>query len=178
MKNTITKFVRANEDDDVIQPTQGQELQNLSNFATPPPGSSAGNRPRQATVLSPEVEMLQNMLTGDDEVSQVIHRSLHEQISTEINYYQSLKFNQEEKLQMNVLKWWKDNKNSFPYLYQAAKGLLHIPATSVSSERIFSEAGYIARTCISRILPVNLDRHLFIKKNLRYVPIDVTGSDK
>ena len=74
---------------------------------------------------------------------------------------------------MDVLKWWKENKNRYPLLYEAAKGLLHTPATSVPSERIFSEAGYIARARRSKILPVNLNRHLFIKKNLKYVPTDV-----
>ena len=117
------------------------------------------------------------MFRGDEEDTQVIHRSLDELISSELGYYRKLKFNNEEKLQMDVLKWWKNHKKELPYLYQAAMGLLHIPATSVPSERIFSEAGYIAHACRSKIIPVNLDRHLFIKENLRYFPIDVTGTD-
>ena len=72
----------------------------------------------------------------------------------------------------------ENHKKKLPYLYQAAMGLLHIPATSVPSEHIFSEAGYIACARRSKILQVNLDRHLFIRKNLRYVPIDVTGTNE
>ena len=172
MRQTITKFVRASEDD-YIEATEGQELQHLSNFTTPPPRSSARDRPGQATVLSHEEEMLKSLLTGDDEDSQVIPTSLHKTINVEVIYYLHLRFTEPEKSGMNVLKWWKDNKNRYPCLYQAAKGLLHTPATSVPSERIFSEAGYIARARRSKILPVNLNRHLFIKKNLKYVPTDV-----
>ena len=71
-----------------------------------------------------------------------------------------------------VLKWWHDNRHQYPCLYQAAKGLLHTPATSVPSERIFSEADYIARERRSKILPINLNRHLFLKRNEQCVPVD------
>ena len=37
------------------------------------------------------------------------------------------------------------------------------------SERIFSEAGYIARARRSRILPKNLNKFIFIKKNFKYM---------
>ena len=62
-------------------------------------------------------------------------------------------------------------QNSLPTTFWSS--LLHTPATSAPSERIFSEAGYIARARRSKILPVNLNKHLFIKKNLKYVPTDV-----
>ena len=94
LRQTITKFVRASEDD-YIEATEGQELQHLSNFTTP--RSSARDRPGQATVLSPEEEMLNSLLTGDDEDSQVIHTSLSEQINVEVNYYSQLKFTDTEK---------------------------------------------------------------------------------
>ena len=44
------------------------------------------------------------------------------------------------------------------------------PATSVPSERVFSEAGYIARAKRSKILPVHLNKYLFIKKKMSYLP--------
>ena len=37
------------------------------------------------------------------------------------------------------------------------------------SERIFSEAGYIARARRSRILPKNLNKFIFIKRNMKYM---------
>ena len=77
-----------------------------------------------------------------------------------------------------MVKWWKENKNRYPLLYEAAKDLLHTPTTSVPSEHIFSEAGYIDCARTSKILQVNLDRDLFLRKNLRYVPTDVTGTNE
>ena len=67
-------------------------------------------------------------------------------------------------------------EKKLPYLYQTAMSLLHIPATSVPSERIFSEAGYIARARRSRILPRKLDQHLFLKKNIDYAPTEVKAA--
>ena len=52
--------------------------------------------------------------------------------------------------------------------------MLCTPATSVPCERIFSEAGYISRAKRSRILPENLDKILFIKKNKQYLPTNIT----
>ena len=48
--------------------------------------------------------------------------------------------------------------------------MLCTPATSVPSERIFSEADYISLAKRSKILPVNLDKYLFIKRNKMYLP--------
>ena len=106
------------------------------------------------------------------------NNSVKKKIDTEVNYYSQLAFTETENrkqknLKLIVLDWWKAQQKQFLSLYQAAKGLLHTPATSVPSERIFSEAGYIARARRSKILPVNLNKHLFIKKNMDYVPLDV-----
>ena len=63
-----------------------------------------------------------------------------------------------------------DRKLEYPYLFKAVKATLCTPATSVPSERIFSEAGYISHARRSKILPVNLDKYLFIKRNKHYLP--------
>ena len=39
------------------------------------------------------------------------------------------------------LLWWKANENSFPILSKLAKYVLAIPASSATSERIFSAGG-------------------------------------
>ena len=41
----------------------------------------------------------------------------------------------------NPLEWWKANGSQFPNLSQIAKKVLCVPATSASSERIFSASG-------------------------------------
>ena len=40
-----------------------------------------------------------------------------------------------------VCEWWEGNKSQFPLLYNVAAKYLAIPATSASSERLFSKAG-------------------------------------
>ncbi|KAL4103902.1 hypothetical protein QTP88_019219 [Uroleucon formosanum] len=41
----------------------------------------------------------------------------------------------------NPLKWWKDNQNVYPCLFELMKKRLCVLATSVPCERIFSKAG-------------------------------------
>jgi hypothetical protein len=40
----------------------------------------------------------------------------------------------------NVLTWWKENGNEFPFVSQVAMKLLSIPTSSASAERSFSKA--------------------------------------
>ena len=75
-----------------------------------------------------------------------------------------------EKKNTNVLKWWKEYKTLFPSLFKVAQAYLHIPATSVPSERIFSLAGYIVRDRRSKILAANVNKTIFLKKNEKHIP--------
>ena len=62
------------------------------------------------------------------------------------------------------LKWWVANEKSFPSLASHAKKYLAIPATSVSSERLFSKAGEITSRKRNRIKSKNVDMLLFLNK--------------
>ena len=62
------------------------------------------------------------------------------------------------------LKWWVANEKSFPSLASHAKKYLSIPATSVSSERLFSKAGEITSRKRNRIKSKNVDMLLFLNK--------------
>ena len=161
----------------IIPPTQGQALDNIENpsFATPSTStsrSSSENIPSQT--LTPQEQLNRDLYpddTVDDEVPDLTQFDV--KFDREICVYESIKFNREQKQKLDVLDLWKNHKSQFPCLYQAAKALLHTPATSVPSERIFSEAGYVSRARRSRILSINLNKNLFIKNNIKYVP-DVT----
>ena len=78
-----------------------------------------------------------------------------------------------QKETLHVISWWKERKCEYPCLFKAVRSMLCTPATSVPSERIFSEAGYIARAKRSSISPVNLHKYLFIKRNRKYLPENI-----
>lgn len=61
--------------------------------------------------------------------------------------------------------FWRDNKNTFPQLYSLAKQRLHIPASSGSSERVFSDAGRTYEPRRTNVKPSVLDDLLFIRDN-------------
>ena len=75
-----------------------------------------------------------------------------------------------EKYAEDPMKFWRDNKSSFPLLYQVAKKYLHIPATSVPSERIFSLAGFIVRKKRTKLLEKHVNQQIFLAKNKNHIP--------
>lgn len=64
-----------------------------------------------------------------------------------------------------VEMFWRDNKNTFPQLFHIAKQRLHIPASSSSSERVFSDAGRTYESRRTNLKPNVLDDLLFIRDN-------------
>ena len=157
----------------VIPPTQNQEYINLqsTSFTTPTASSSRPSTPSHSLTLTAKDNLFDSVYSSDDSDEEVPDISqLDEKIEQELHFYKSIKLTREQKKNTHLLTWWKDHKSQFPCLFQAVKPLLVTPATSVPSERIFSEAGYIARARRSRILPKNLNKFIFIKKNMKYVP--------
>ncbi|XP_060780514.1 E3 SUMO-protein ligase ZBED1-like [Neoarius graeffei] len=66
----------------------------------------------------------------------------------------------------NPLDWWRLHEANFPRVASLARKYLCIPATSAPSERAFSTGGNIV-TCHRAVLkPENVDRLVFLAKNL------------
>ena len=61
--------------------------------------------------------------------------------------------------------WWMENNRRFPLLSELAQRYLSAPATSVPSERVFSDAGNICNDKRNRLAPERTETLLFIKKN-------------
>ena len=65
------------------------------------------------------------------------------------------------------LLYWQMKKEKFPSLSKLARKHLSTPASSVYSERLFSEYGNIYDKNRSRILPTTGEKLLFLRQNLK-----------
>jgi len=66
-------------------------------------------------------------------------------------------------------KWWASQKSRFPILSQLAKKYLAIPATSASSERLFSDAANVMTVRRTNLLPSTFEHLVFCKRNWRLI---------
>lgn len=70
-------------------------------------------------------------------------------------------------LDSNPLPWWRKNESTYPHVAMLAKLYLAAPATSVPSERVFSTAGDIVNASRSALSTDNVDKLIFLKKNMK-----------
>jgi hypothetical protein len=68
----------------------------------------------------------------------------------------------------NVFECWSHNKFSFPVCYELSKKYLYIPATSASSERVFSTAGYVLNQKRSSMKGTNVNALIFLNQNMKF----------
>jgi hypothetical protein len=65
-----------------------------------------------------------------------------------------------------LLKWWKVNGLVYPKLARLARSILCIPASSSSSERVFSAAGRTIEQRRTALKPATVDAILFLHDNM------------
>ncbi len=68
--------------------------------------------------------------------------------------------------EVDPLVWCKAHKEQYPRWSSLARKYLCIPATSSPSERVFSTGGNIVSCRRSTLKPQNVDRLVFLAKNL------------
>ena len=69
-------------------------------------------------------------------------------------------------LEENPLEWWKFHEYMFPALSKVCKKYLCTPATSTSSERVFSKGGQIATPLRGSLKPDTVEMLIFLSMNL------------
>ena len=109
------------------------------------------------------------------EVFQTEKSTLLSGSADEITTYFLLPVARENK---NPLNWWKSKQEIFPILSILARKYLGIPATSVASERLFSDAGNHITAKRSLLDPSLLGKMVFLKRNMQTMDyINVFPSD-
>jgi P2-related tail formation protein len=68
-----------------------------------------------------------------------------------------------ESTSVNIIEWWKNRRDTLPTLFQIAQILRAIPATSVSSESVFSQASNLISKTRTNLSPSIVDQLLFLK---------------
>lgn len=69
-------------------------------------------------------------------------------------------------LEENPLLWWKSHEGLYPLLAKVSKKYLCAPATSTSSERVFSRGGRIITTFRASLEPATVEMLIFLSMNL------------
>jgi hypothetical protein len=106
-------------------------------------------------------------LLGDVYVTKAVcTESVFDKVENEVGRYKS---QASISLSECPLIWWKERQADFPLLSQSARVWLCIPSTSssVPSERVFSTAGDIVTAQRSALSGDNVDKLIFLKKNIR-----------
>ena len=67
------------------------------------------------------------------------------------------------------LAWWNNNSSRYPRISQLVKSLFAIPATSTSSERLFSVAGLTVTRLRSGLTRENVNALIFLHNNYALV---------
>jgi len=65
------------------------------------------------------------------------------------------------------LKWWNENKNIYPTLFEIMKRRFCIQGTSVPSERVFSKGGQVVTEKRNRLSSKRVEQIIFLNFNLK-----------
>ena len=104
-------------------------------------------------------------ISVDDILKEFVSNSTDEEDDNErydeVMEYMKMKVNYQAG--ENVLSWWMKHSTIFPQLSRLALPLLSIPASSTTSERVFSETGRVLEARRQQLNPESLDSLVFLR---------------
>lgn len=87
-------------------------------------------------------------------------------VESEVERWQNFRDYDKVNPAIDILAFWADHEGQFPHIARAAKGFLCVPATSASSERVWSMVRRIFNFDRSNIAPENLSAVLYLKQTM------------
>uniref|UniRef100_A0A671Q033 HAT C-terminal dimerisation domain-containing protein n=1 Tax=Sinocyclocheilus anshuiensis TaxID=1608454 RepID=A0A671Q033_9TELE len=137
--------------------TSGAQLSGDSSQVRPSKKSKSDLKQLLSTIQGEKKEK------GETTSSSQAHLSASDELNGEFLVYGQMP---EVSAEDDPLSWWKSNMGTLPQLSEFARKYLCIAASSCSSERVFSTAGYIVSPRRSRLTQEHVDMLVFLSQNL------------
>ena len=107
---------------------------------------------------------LGSLLKSNDDIDDELTLSTREKVDQEVSTY--LKVPRLD-YELDPLEWWEINESTYPTLAKLAKKYLTVPATSASSERLFSKSGKVVTPLRASLKPDKVEQLVFLAKNTK-----------
>jgi hypothetical protein len=133
-----------------------------------PASNNAGSTGRKKAKRKGAASFIMNATANEESEDDAEILSVRATISMELAMFQKDKgcalCDADGRYQCPLL-WWKMNHTKYPHVWEVAKRVLSIPATSAPSERLFSAASNLINKKRAALSPQNADMLLFLKAN-------------
>jgi hypothetical protein len=119
-----------------------------------------------------ETSTTENLFANEDSIFNTLFGSESNKKKTnEVDVYLNENLTEKPAPKYNPYIWWNEYKKKFPILFILARKFLSIPATSVPSERLFSDAGNNMTNKRTSLSSKTFQELLFVKRNSKYMDI-------
>jgi hypothetical protein len=115
-------------------------------------------------------DLLETLAAQEDHSHSSQHRHQQSPIELEVARYLEIT-PKATSATVDVLAWWKAQAPNLPLLSEVARRVLAIPASSTSSERVFSSSGNVVTSQRMNLDPVAVKKLVFIHDNWPKVTI-------
>ena len=105
-------------------------------------------------------------------------RDLDSMFQKEWAAYQSTPFKSTSTSKQWDPSWWVTHQDQFPHIAFTARKVLCLPATSASSERLFSCAGLVSTPLRNRLKADKLEKVTLLASNDPDEPVEAVGTTR